>query len=71
MKANLNLDFNVLRKVFENKKGYIKLGGWFDEEGSPTGRLNMAGKTHPVSGVQFDANGFPIFKSEYNMNIDP
>lgn len=31
----------------------------------------MAGKTHPVSGVEFDASGFPKFKSEYNMNLDP
>jgi hypothetical protein len=33
--------------------------------------MNMAGKTHPVSGVEFDASGFPKFKSEYNMNLDP
>ncbi|WP_367277863.1 HNH endonuclease [Clostridium sp.] len=36
-----------------------------------TGRMNMAGKTHPVSGVEFDANGFPKFKSEYDMHLDP
>lgn len=39
--------------------------------GNPTGRMNMAGKTHPVSGVEFDASGFPKFKSEYNMNLEP
>ncbi|WP_371025366.1 HNH endonuclease [Paraclostridium ghonii] len=36
----------------------------------PIGRLNMSGKTHPVSGVKFDIDGFPIFKSEYNINLD-
>lgn len=37
----------------------------------PTGRMNMAGKTHPVSGVKFDNNGFPIFESKYDMNLEP
>ncbi|MBC2581762.1 S8 family serine peptidase [Clostridium sp. DJ247] len=36
-----------------------------------TGRMNMAGKTHPVSGVEFDASGFPKFKSEYGMHLEP
>ena len=35
-----------------------------------TGRMGMAGKIHPVLGVEFDANGFPKFKSEYDMNLD-
>ena len=26
------------------------------------GRMDLAGKTHPVSGVKFDSNGFPIFE---------
>ena len=33
--------------------------------------MNMAGKTHPVSGVKFDNNGFPIFESKYDMNLEP
>ena len=32
--------------------------------------MNMANKTHPVSGVKFDANGFPIFESEFNMHLE-
>lgn len=36
-----------------------------------TGRMNMAGKVHPVSGVKFDANGFPIFESKFSMNLKP
>jgi hypothetical protein len=33
--------------------------------------MNLADKTHPVSGVEFDASGFPKFKSEHNMNREP
>ena len=36
-----------------------------------TGRMNMAGKTHPVTGVKFDNDGFPIFESKYNIKLDP
>ena len=42
------------------------------ESGSkPIGRMDLAGKTHPVSGVKFDSNGFPIFDSKYNTKLDP
>lgn len=33
--------------------------------------MDLAGKTHPVSGVKFDSNGFPIFESKYNTKLDP
>lgn len=33
--------------------------------------MDLAGKTHPVSGVKFDSNGFPIFDSKYNTTLDP
>ena len=29
---------------------------------SSIGRMDLAGRTHPVSGVKFDSNGFPIFE---------
>ncbi len=35
------------------------------------GRLSMANKVHPKNGVQFDKDGFPMFKSEYSMKLDP
>ena len=35
------------------------------------GRKNMAGKKHPVSGVEYDKDGFPIFESKYDMHLDP
>lgn len=38
---------------------------------SSIGRMDLAGKTHPVSGVKFDSNGFPIFESKYNTKLDP
>lgn len=43
----------------------------FDEFSKPIGRLNMAGKTHPISGVKFDDDGFPLFKSEHDMYLEP
>lgn len=33
--------------------------------------MDLAGKTHPVSGVKFDSNGFPIFDSKYNTTLAP
>lgn len=43
-----------------------------EKSGSDTlGRMDLAGKTHPVSGVPFDANGFPIFESKYNTKLEP
>lgn len=33
--------------------------------------MDLAGKKHPVSGVQFDSNGFPIFDSKYDMKLNP
>ena len=42
------------------------------KSGTPSiGRMDLAGKTHPVSGVKFDSNGFPIFESKYNTKLDP
>lgn len=38
---------------------------------SSIGRMDLAGKTHPVSGVKFDSNGFPIFEQKYNTKLDP
>ncbi|MBU5315382.1 HNH endonuclease [Clostridium bornimense] len=35
------------------------------------GRMDLAGKKHPVSGVEFDSNGFPIFESKYSMQLNP
>ena len=35
------------------------------------GRMDLAGKKHPVSGVEFDSNGFPIFESKYSMQLKP
>ncbi|MBX6315409.1 MAG: HNH endonuclease, partial [Isosphaeraceae bacterium] len=32
---------------------------------------DFAGKTHPVSGVPFDRNGFPKFDSKFDTKIDP
>ena len=47
-------------------------GNTSDESGtSSIGRMDLAGKTHPVSGVKFDSNGFPIFESKYNTKLDP
>ena len=42
-----------------------------DVETSSVGRMDLAGKTHPVSGVKFDSTGFPIFDSKYNATLDP
>lgn len=41
-----------------------KVGGECGSESgtSSIGRMDLAGKTHPVSGVKFDSNGFPIFE---------
>ncbi|MBU3185948.1 HNH endonuclease [Clostridium estertheticum] len=58
-------------KFFKNQISKITGKGGAEGVDEATGRLNMAGKTHPVSGVQFDANGFPKFKSEYDTNLDP
>lgn len=33
--------------------------------------MDLAGKTHPISGVKFDSNGFPIFESKYNTKLEP
>jgi hypothetical protein len=30
----------------------------------------MSGKTHLVSGVKFDSEGFPIFDSKYSMKLN-
>ena len=38
---------------------------------SSIGRMDLAGKTHPVSGVKFDSNGFPIFESIYSTRLEP
>ena len=35
------------------------------------GRMDLAGKHHPVSGVMFDLNGFPIFDAKYTMELQP
>ena len=35
------------------------------------GRMDLAGKKHPVSGVEFDSNGFPVFESKYDMQLNP
>ena len=42
-----------------------------DSEASRVGRMNMAGKMHPVSGVKFDNNGFPVFEAKHEMNLNP
>lgn len=31
---------------------------------------HLANKTHPVTGVKFDKDGFPIFESNYDMKLD-
>ena len=42
------------------------------KSGTPSvGRMDLAGKIHPVSGVKFDSNGFPIFDSKYNTTLEP
>lgn len=33
--------------------------------------MSLAGKTHPISGVPFDANGFPVFKSYIDIELPP
>ena len=40
-------------------------------KGIPGGDLSMAGQIHPVSGVSFDADGFPVFDSKYNAYLQP
>ena len=35
------------------------------------GRMDLAEKKHPVSGVEFDSNGFPVFESKYDMQLNP
>jgi hypothetical protein len=62
-------------------KGATKLGNNLDdavgiakqgteEVAGPFGRIDMAGKVHPVTRVPFDAFGFPIFESRFNATID-
>ncbi|MFD2307366.1 HNH endonuclease [Enterococcus termitis] len=34
------------------------------------GKMNMAGKVHPKSGIKFDLDGFPIFDSKHTMKLD-
>ena len=49
-----------------------KINESVDESGtSSIGRMDLAGKTHPVSGVKFDSNGFPIFESKYDTKLEP
>ena len=49
-----------------------KISESVDESGtSSIGRMDLAGKTHPVSGVKFDSNGFPIFESKYDTKLEP
>lgn len=33
--------------------------------------MHLAGKKHPVTGVEFDEKGFSIFDSKYDMQLDP
>ncbi|MBF0780468.1 HNH endonuclease [Granulicatella sp. 19428wC4_WM01] len=35
------------------------------------GRLELANKVHPVTGVPFDSDGFPIFEVLGEMNLQP
>ncbi|WXB95020.1 HNH endonuclease (plasmid) [Bacillus sp. FJAT-52991] len=30
---------------------------------------HLAGKQHPVTGVKFSKNGFPIFQSKYTLTL--
>lgn len=53
------------------KNNYEKFKEAISEGKGNAGRMNMAGKTHPVSGVKFDNNGFPIFESKHDMYLDP
>ncbi|MGN0299526.1 MAG: HNH endonuclease, partial [Lachnospiraceae bacterium] len=69
---------NTVGEVAENAAEQIvetKLGQYADKmiesDTSSIGRMDLAGKTHPVSGVKFDSNGFPIFESKYNTKLDP
>ena len=63
----------------DSKSGYKDSGvgngkdPWrsYESGTSSIGRMDLAGKTHPVSGVKFDSNGFPIFESKYNTKLDP
>ncbi|XAM43024.1 hypothetical protein TPELB_33390 [Terrisporobacter petrolearius] len=34
-------------------------------------RKSVAGRKHPTTGVDFDSDGFPVFKSKYDMQLDP
>lgn len=42
------------------------------DEGSvrKLGRMNMAGKKHPVSGVEFDLQGYPVFDVIYEVQLN-
>ena len=40
-------------------------------DNTSVGRMDLAGKKHPVSGVEFDSNGFPVFESKYDMQLNP
>jgi len=31
---------------------------------------NLAGSTHPVTGVKFDSNGFPVFNSKFDTTLE-
>ena len=66
--------------VYDDLSGYAKkacppqgeISEGVDKSGRDSrGRMDLAGKTHPVSGVKFDSNGFPIFESKYNTKLDP
>ena len=67
----------TISRILRDETGSIgigknkNVGGGVKRVDQPTGRMNMVGKTHSVSGVEFDASGFPKFKSEYNMNLEP
>lgn len=43
----------------------------YSKDGTPLGRMELAGKKHPVTGVEFDSNGFPKFESKYDMQLAP
>jgi hypothetical protein len=56
-----NLPFNIITKPDDAR--YL-------EDGTRIQNGHLAGKTHPVTGVPFDNNGFPVFDSAFDAKID-